>query len=215
MNKPPRNQRGWDVAVTDELSASSSEELSGRPRVLALLLAMAMFVLVVDTSLMNVSIAAVIHDLDTSVSGVQSAIALAALVSAAFILIGGKVGDLIGRKRSYVLALLGYAIGALAMTMARSLTPIRHALAPAAVVLPCRHDRQGQHSGPPRSSRRPWAAASAQDLPGARRRARCLLLPRGHDQARVARLGAVRGERREHRRSAATGAGCCGGYGSA
>ena len=49
-------------------------------RRLAILLAMAMFVLVVDTSLMNVSIAAVVDDLDTTVSGVQSAIALEALV---------------------------------------------------------------------------------------------------------------------------------------
>ena len=93
-------------------------------RKLAILLAMAMFVLVVDTSLMNVSIAAVVRDLDTTVSGVQSAIALEALVSAAFILIGSKVGDLIGRKRAYVLGLLGYAVGALAMTLAQSLTAI-------------------------------------------------------------------------------------------
>jgi hypothetical protein len=62
---------------------------------LAALLSMAMFVLVVDTSLMNVSISAVVKDLGTTVSGVQSAIALEALVSAAFILIGGRVGDLI------------------------------------------------------------------------------------------------------------------------
>src|SRR3954470_17401178 len=110
--------------MTDELSARSSGELAGRSRRLALLLAAAMFVLVVDTSLMNVSISAVVHDLDTSVSGVQSAIALEALVSAAFILLGGKVGDLIGRKRAYVLGLLGYAVGALAMTMAQSLTAI-------------------------------------------------------------------------------------------
>ena len=85
---------------------------------------MAMFVLVVDTSLMNVSISAVVRDLDTTVSGVQSAIALEALVSAAFILIGSKVGDLIGRKKAYVLGLLGYAIGALAMTLAQGLTAI-------------------------------------------------------------------------------------------
>jgi MFS family permease len=91
---------------------------------LALLLAMAMFVLVVDTSLMNVSISAVVRDLDTTVSGVQSAIALEALVSAAFILIGSKVGDLIGRKRAYVLGLLGYAVGAIAMALAQSLTAI-------------------------------------------------------------------------------------------
>jgi EmrB/QacA subfamily drug resistance transporter len=88
---------------------------------LAILLAMAMFVLVVDTSLMNVSISAVVRDLHTTVSAVQSAIALEALVSAAFILIGGKTGDLIGRKLAYVLGLLGYATGAIAMTLARNL----------------------------------------------------------------------------------------------
>src|SRR6476660_5481543 len=99
------------------------EEATGDQR-LALLLAMAMFVLVVDTSLMNVSISAVVRDLDTTVSGVQSAIALEALVSASFIMIGSKGGDLIGRKRAYVLGLLGYAIGALAMALSQSLTAI-------------------------------------------------------------------------------------------
>ncbi len=91
---------------------------------LAILLSMAMFVLVVDTSLMNVSIAAVVRDLDTTVSGVQSAIALEALVSAAFILIGSKIGDLVGRKRAYVVGLLCYATGALAMALAQSLLAI-------------------------------------------------------------------------------------------
>ena len=93
-------------------------------RLLAVLLAMAMFVLVVDTSLMNVSISAVVRDLDTTVSGVQSAIALEALVSAAFILIGSKIGDLFGRKRAYTLGLLAYALGALAMALAQSLTAV-------------------------------------------------------------------------------------------
>ena len=91
---------------------------------LAILLSMAMFVLVVDTSLMNVSISAVVEDLDTTASGVQSAIALEALVSAAFILINSKLGDLIGRKRAYVIGLCAYAIGALAMTLAQSLTAV-------------------------------------------------------------------------------------------
>jgi EmrB/QacA subfamily drug resistance transporter len=107
----------------DATTASPAERPSGDTR-LAILLAMAMFVLVVDTSLMNVSISAVVHDLGTTVSGVQSAIALEALVSAAFILIGSKIGDLIGRKRAYVLGLLGYAVGALAMTLAQGLTAV-------------------------------------------------------------------------------------------
>jgi EmrB/QacA subfamily drug resistance transporter len=106
-------------------SADDSREPEGPgSRRLMILLAMAMFVLVVDTSLMNVSISAVVRDLDTTASGVQSAIALEALVSAAFILINSKVGDLIGRKRAYVLGLLAYAVGALAMTLAQDLTAI-------------------------------------------------------------------------------------------
>jgi EmrB/QacA subfamily drug resistance transporter len=109
--------------VTEPTSSAVRKEASGNPR-LAILLAMAMFVLVVDTSLMNVSISSVVRDLDTTVSGVQSAIALEALVSAAFILIGSKVGDLIGRRRAYVLGLLGYAVGALAMTLAQNLIAI-------------------------------------------------------------------------------------------
>ena len=111
--------------MTEGASTSGgAEQVKGHQRLLSLLLAAAMFVLVVDTSLMNVSISAVVRDLGTTVSGVQSAIALEALVSAAFILIGGKVGDLIGRKRAYVLGLLGYAIGALAMAFAQSLTAV-------------------------------------------------------------------------------------------
>lgn len=104
-----------EAAITKK--ANSSARLS-------ILLAMAMFVLVVDTSMMNVSISAIVDDLGTTVSGVQSAIALEALVSAAFILIGSKVGDLFGRKRAYVMGLLGYAIGAITMTLTQSLTAV-------------------------------------------------------------------------------------------
>ena len=109
--------------MTPESELPVAEEAAGNPR-LAMLLAMAMFVLVVDTSIMNVSITAVAEDLDTSVSSVQSAIALEALVSAAFILIGSKLGDLIGRKRAYVLGLVGYATGAIAMTLAQSMVAV-------------------------------------------------------------------------------------------
>jgi EmrB/QacA subfamily drug resistance transporter len=105
-------------------SAAGEPESAATDRRLSVLLAAAMFVLVVDTSLMNVSISKVVEDLGTTVSGVQGAIALEALVSAAFILIGSKVGDLIGRKRAFVLGLLGYALGALAMAFAQGLTAI-------------------------------------------------------------------------------------------
>src|SRR5262249_49484629 len=112
-----------NALVASEATGLVHEESSG-DMTLAILLSMAMFVLVVDTSLMNVSISAVVHDLDTTASGVQSAIALEALVSAAFILIGSKIADLIGRKKGYILGLLGYAAGALSMTLAQTLLPI-------------------------------------------------------------------------------------------
>ncbi len=108
--------------MTDQSDAESNTATGSRR--LAILLAMAMFVLVVDTSLMNVSISAVIGDLETTASAVQSAIALEALVSAAFILISSKVGDLVGRKRAYILGLCAYAVGALAMTLAQSVTVV-------------------------------------------------------------------------------------------
>src|SRR6187431_2040647 len=111
-------------AATKPAPATLPNEAAQGPGILGLLLAMAMFVLVVDTSLMNVSISAVVRDLNTTASGVQSAIALEALVSAAFILISSKIGDLIGRKKAYVLGLLAYAIGAIAMTLAQSLTAV-------------------------------------------------------------------------------------------
>jgi MFS family permease len=58
------------------------------------------------------------------VSGVQAAVAIEALVSAAFILIGSKVGDLFGRKRAYMVGLVLYALGALAMVVGQGLAAI-------------------------------------------------------------------------------------------
>jgi MFS family permease len=109
--------------MTDQSQTNSDDAAKAGQR-LSILLAMAMFVLVVDTSLMNVSISAVVEDLGVTVSAVQGAIALEALVSAAFILINSKVGDLIGRKKAYVLGLCGYAIGAIAMTLTQTIYPV-------------------------------------------------------------------------------------------
>ena len=57
-------------------------------------------------------------------SGVQAAVAIEALVSAAFILISSKLGDLFGRKRAFVVGMVFYAVGALAMVFAQGLTAI-------------------------------------------------------------------------------------------
>jgi MFS family permease len=106
------------------MARGSTEAVSKGNTKLSVLLAMAMFVLVVDTSIMNVSLSAVVKDLHTTVSDLQAAIALEALVSAAFILISSKIGDIFGRKRAYVLGLLGYAVGAIAMTLTDNIAAV-------------------------------------------------------------------------------------------
>ena len=65
-----------------------------------------------------------VQDLGTTVSSIQGAIALEALVSAAFILIGSKIGDLFGRKRAFIVGLLAYAVGAIAMALAQSVIAV-------------------------------------------------------------------------------------------
>src|ERR1044072_5240296 len=104
---------------------SSDAEVGGQNSpLMGIFLAAAMFVFVIDTSFMNVSISAVVHDLDTTVSGVQAAVPIEALVSASFILISSKLGDLFGRKRAYVVGLFFYILGSLAMVVAQGLEAI-------------------------------------------------------------------------------------------
>ena len=69
------------------------------------MLASAQFVMVLDTSVMNVAISQIVEDLDTSISGVQTAITLYTLVMAAFMLLGAKLGDILGRNRAFAIGL--------------------------------------------------------------------------------------------------------------
>src|SRR4051794_28351878 len=67
--------------------------------------------MVLDSSVMNVSISQIVDDLDTSVTGVQSAITLYTLVMAAFMLVGAKLGDIWGRDRAFGVGLAVYGLG--------------------------------------------------------------------------------------------------------
>jgi MFS family permease len=64
-------------------------------------LSLAMFILVIDTTIMNVSISTLIEDFDTTVTTVQAVITMYALVMAAFMITGGKLGDIWGRLRTF------------------------------------------------------------------------------------------------------------------
>lgn len=74
-------------------------------------LAIAQFVMVLDQSVMNVSISTLVDDFDTTVTTIQAVITLYCLVMAMFMLTGGKIGDIIGRRRAFVIGLVIYGCG--------------------------------------------------------------------------------------------------------
>jgi MFS family permease len=67
--------------------------------------------MMLDSSVMNVSMATVAKDLGTTVTGIQTAITLYTLVMASFMVTGGKIGQIVGRKRSFAIGCVIYGCG--------------------------------------------------------------------------------------------------------
>jgi MFS family permease len=78
-----------------------------------IILSLASFVMVLDSTVMNVSITEVVASLNTTVAGLQLAITLYTLVMAAFMLTGGKMGDIWGRMKAFKIGLFVYGLGSL------------------------------------------------------------------------------------------------------
>ena len=89
--------------------------------VILLTLASGQFLMALDSSVMNVSIATVAEDLDTTVTGMQTAITLYTLVMASLMITGGKVGQIIGRKRAFAIGCVIYGAGSLTTSLAPNL----------------------------------------------------------------------------------------------
>ncbi|MFD7078813.1 MFS transporter [Streptomyces sp. NPDC059918] len=86
-----------------------------------LTLASGQFLMALDSSVMNVSIATVAEDIGTTVSGLQGAITAYTLVMAMLMIIGGKVGALIGRRRAFMIGCVIYGCGSLTTALAPNL----------------------------------------------------------------------------------------------
>lgn len=86
------------------------------------LLSAAQFIMVLDTTVMNVAISQIVIDLDTSITSVQAAITLYTLVMAAFMLTGSRLGDLFGRRRTLAIGLVIYGIGSLTTALSPNMT---------------------------------------------------------------------------------------------
>jgi MFS family permease len=113
------------TAAGDEaapVSADATEVPVKRGAGLVLLtLASGQFLMTLDSSVMNVSIATVAKDVGTTVTGIQTAITLYALVMAMFMVTGGKVGSILGRRRAFAIGCLIYGAGSLTTALAPSL----------------------------------------------------------------------------------------------
>ena len=90
--------------------------------IVLLTLASGQFLMTLDSSVMNVSIAQVAEDVGTTVTGIQTAITLYTLVMATLMITGGKIGSLIGRKRAFMIGCVIYGAGSLTTALAPTLT---------------------------------------------------------------------------------------------
>jgi len=81
--------------------SQTSERATGAAGIVLLTLASGQFLMTLDSSVMNVSIATVAKDVGTTVTGIQTAITFYTLVMASLMITGGKVGQILGRKRAF------------------------------------------------------------------------------------------------------------------
>jgi MFS family permease len=84
-------------------------------------LASGQFVMALDSSVMNTAIATVAKDVGTTVTGVQTAITFYTLVMAAFMITGGRIGQMLGRKRAFAIGCVIYACGSLTTAVSQNL----------------------------------------------------------------------------------------------
>ena len=108
------------MPVGTNANRSATGAAAGASVVLATLAA-GQFLMTLDTSVMNVAIATVAKDLNTDVTGIQTAITLYTLVMATLMVTGGKIGALIGRKRAFSLGCVIYGTGSLTTALSPSL----------------------------------------------------------------------------------------------
>ena len=103
------------------MTATPEQVRSGAGLVL-LTLASGQFLMTLDSSVMNVSIAQVAKDVGTTVTGVQTAITLYTLVMATLMITGGKIGSIIGRRRAFAIGCVIYGAGSFTTALAQNLT---------------------------------------------------------------------------------------------
>jgi len=106
--------------VSTASEAAPSAQAGGATLVL-LTLASGQFLMTLDSSVMNVSIATVAEDVGTTVTGIQGAITAYTLVMASLMIVGAKIGAMIGRKRAFAIGCVIYGCGSFTTSISQSL----------------------------------------------------------------------------------------------
>src|SRR5215831_12028476 len=108
--------------VSRPVAASpAAEAAAGAAGMVLLTLASAQFLMTLDSSVMNVSIATVAKDVGTTVTGIQAAITFYTLVMASLMITGGRLGQIFGRKRAFAIGCVIYGCGSLITALSPSL----------------------------------------------------------------------------------------------
>jgi MFS family permease/uncharacterized membrane protein len=102
--------------------ADKTGRAAGGAGLVLLTLASGQFLMTLDSSVMNVSIATVAKDVGTTVTGIQTAITFYTLVMASLMITGGKLGQILGRKRAFAIGCVIYGCGSFITAIAQSLT---------------------------------------------------------------------------------------------
>ena len=86
-----------------------------------IVVSLAMFILTLDTTMMNVAITAIAQDLDTEIQNIQLAVSLYALIMAAFMITGAKLADMYGTKRIFLIGTVMYGVGTLIAALSQNI----------------------------------------------------------------------------------------------
>src|SRR3954469_15595002 len=100
---------------------SPTQRTTSTAQMVLMTLASAQFLMTLDSSVMNVSIATVAKDVGTDVTGIQTAITMYTLVMASLMITGGKIGQILGRKRAFSIGCVIYGCSSLLTSLAPSL----------------------------------------------------------------------------------------------
>jgi MFS family permease len=105
----------------EEQVSDAAEGAAAGAGIVLLTLASAQFLMTLDSSVMNVSIATVAKDVGTTVTGIQTAITFYTLVMASLMITGGKIGQILGRKRAFAIGCVIYGCGSLITALSPNL----------------------------------------------------------------------------------------------